>query len=238
MIRFLIPIVVIVLAVSLTSVSAAEDRAIQVGSEFRLLADGPGEGIQRTPHVAFGGGVFVIVWQEGWHGEDGRSRIYAARVTPEGKVLDPGGIQVAAAKTGVQEHPRVAFGGGVFLVVWQDLRNGKDADVLAARLSPEGKLLDAEPIPLAAGPGMQALPDVAIRVKSIDEKVSSGTFVRNDVKKGGGREQLPELVVSPYAEILELASERSPHAPCSPQHRLSGQTDVSYRSTFTRTSNT
>jgi hypothetical protein len=111
--------------------------------------------------VVFGDGVYLAVWQEGWHGEGGRSRIYAARVSPDGKVLDDQGIQVAPADSGVQEHPRVAFSGGVFLVVWQDLRNGKDADVLAARISPEGKVLDAKPLPVGSGPGNQALPDVA-----------------------------------------------------------------------------
>jgi hypothetical protein len=161
MIRSLTPFILIEVAFCLPIVSAAEDEAILVGPEFRLLEDGPGEGIQRAPHVAFGDSVYLVVWQEGWHGEGGHARIFAARVSPDGKLLGPGGIQVAAAKAGVQEHPRVAFADGVFLVVWQDLRGGKDADVLAARLSPEGKLLDAEPITLAAGPGMQALPDVA-----------------------------------------------------------------------------
>ena len=161
MIRSLIPSILIATVFHLPAVSAAGDEAIQVGPEFRLLEDGPGEGIQRAPHVAFGDGGYLVVWQEGWHGEGGHARIFAARVSPDGKVLGPGGIQVAAAKTGVQEHPRVAFAGGVFLVAWQDLPGGKDADVLAARLSPEGKLLDTEPMTLAAGPGTQALPDVA-----------------------------------------------------------------------------
>lgn len=161
MIRSPRPIVWVVLAVPLTGVRAAEDDAIRVGPELELLEDGPGEGMQRAPHVAFGGGVYLVVWQEGWHGEGGNARIYAARVSPDGKVLSPDGIQVAAAVTGVQEHPRVAFADGVFLVAWQDLRNGKDADVLAVRLSPEGRSLDPQPVALAAGPGTQALPDVA-----------------------------------------------------------------------------
>jgi len=160
MIRSSILIAVIVLSVPLTVGSATGDNAIQVGPEFRLFEDGPGKGIQRSPHVAFGDGVYLVVWQEGWHGEDGNARIYAARVSPDGKVLSPGGIQVAAG-AGVQEHPRVAFAGDVFLVVWQDLSGGKDADVLAARLSPSGKLLDTKPVAIAAGPGTQALPDVA-----------------------------------------------------------------------------
>jgi hypothetical protein len=60
----------------------------------------------------------------------------------------------------------VAFGGGVFLVVWQDLRNGTDFDVLAARVSPAGQVLDEKPIAVAGGRGTQAMPDVASDGKS------------------------------------------------------------------------
>jgi hypothetical protein len=65
----------------------------------------------------------------------------------------------------VQEYPRAAFaasaGDGVFLVVWQDFRNGKDYDVLGARINRAGKVLDPAPIRIAAGPRTQALADVA-----------------------------------------------------------------------------
>ncbi len=154
-------VVLIILIFGSTGVSAAGSDSLRVGPEFRLFENGPGEGIQYAPHAAFGNGVYLVVWQEGWQGEGGSARIYAARVSNQGKVLDPGGISIADSATGVQEYPRVSYSGGVFLVVWQDLRNGRDADVLAARVSPEGKLFDAQPMPLAVGPGTQALPDVA-----------------------------------------------------------------------------
>jgi len=70
-------------------------------------------------------------------------------------------MEVAPCTAGFQELPRVAFGGGAFLVVWQDFRNGKDCDVLGARMSPEGAVLDARPITIAAGPRTQSVPDVA-----------------------------------------------------------------------------
>jgi hypothetical protein len=46
------------------------------------------------------------------------------------------------------------------------MRNGKDCDVLGARISPEGKLLDKKPILIASGPRTQAMPDVAADEKS------------------------------------------------------------------------
>mgnify|MGYP005837855885 CR=1 FL=1 len=153
------PLLVCFLAIAPPIAGAQE--GIQAGEEFILLADGPGKGLQATPDAAFGQGTFLAVWREGWHGKGGRARVFAARISPDGKLLDPKGIEVAPSKTGVQELPRVAFGGGVFLAVWQDFRNERDYDILAARISPEGKVLDGQPIPIAAAPRNQALPAVA-----------------------------------------------------------------------------
>jgi hypothetical protein len=135
--------------------------AVRVGDPVVLLESGPGKGTQATPHVAFGAGRYLVVWREGWHGKGGGGRIYAARVDADGKVLDAKGIPLAPAKSGVQTRPRVAFGGGRFLVIWQDLRNGRDLDVLGARVDPDGTVLDKSPLKIAIGPRTQALPDVA-----------------------------------------------------------------------------
>ena len=137
------------------------DEEDTVGNEIILLARGTGGGTQATPHVAFGKGVYLVVWREGWHGKGGSARIYAPRVDTEGKLLDARGIAVAPSKQGVQTRPRVAFGGGCFLVVWQDLRTGMDHEVLGAGIGADGTVLDAEPIQVAAGPRTQALPDLA-----------------------------------------------------------------------------
>jgi len=134
---------------------------ITVGPEVVVAGAGPGGAVRGTPEAAFGKGICLVVWREGWHGAGGAARIRAARVSAAGKVLDAGGIEIAPCRSGVQTAPRVAFAGGVFLVVWQDLRNGRDYDVLGARVSPGGKVLDADPVAIAAGAGTQALPDVA-----------------------------------------------------------------------------
>ncbi len=133
---------------------------VQVGAEA-LLPEGPGAGVRGTPDTAFGGGVYLVVWREGWHGEGGEARIYAARVGESGKVIDAKPIVLTPEGKDVQERPRVAFGGGVFLVVWQELVDGKHYDVRAVRVSPKGKVLDAKPISVASGPQSQAMPDVA-----------------------------------------------------------------------------
>jgi hypothetical protein len=162
----------LVLSLATRAVFAGEaPPAVKVGPEITLSAPGPGRKYRGTPHVAFGRDSYLCVWREGWEGRNGGARIHAARVAKDGKVLDPKVIVLAPNndKDAPQEWPRVAFcpstGSGqardTFLVVWQDLRNGADYDVLAARVSADGKLLDAEPIKIAAGPHNQALPDVA-----------------------------------------------------------------------------
>ena len=134
---------------------------IEVSEEFPLLGSGTDGGIQGQPHAAWGGGTYLAVWREGWHGKGGGARILAARVSPGGRVADARGIEVAPHSDRVQERPRAAFCGGVFLVVWQELVNGKDYDVLAARVTHDGRVLDAPPIRIAGGPHNQVLPEVA-----------------------------------------------------------------------------
>jgi len=68
--------------------------AISVGAELLLLPGSPG-GLQQTPHVAFGQDSYLVVWREGWQGIGGSARIYAARVSLDGAVLDAQGILLA-----------------------------------------------------------------------------------------------------------------------------------------------
>jgi hypothetical protein len=151
----------------------AYGQAIKVGEEIVLKAPGDPGGSRRgnsaiafgptssKDSVAAGKGIFLAAWQEGWNGDGGSSRIYALRVGLDGKPLDAKPVEIAPCKTGVQEKPRVAFFGENFLVVWQDLRNGRDLDVLGVRVSADGKVLDKQPIAIAATPRSQAMPDVA-----------------------------------------------------------------------------
>ncbi|MBK7877154.1 MAG: hypothetical protein IPJ77_15655 [Planctomycetes bacterium] len=66
----------------------------------------------------------------------------------------------------VQTTPRVAAGGGGYLVVWTDARSHvggtqSDLDVFALRLDDLGAPLDPAPIPVAVRPGWQRNPRVA-----------------------------------------------------------------------------
>ncbi len=126
-----------------------------------------GDTPQYAPRVAWSASakVWLVVWEDGHVSADETSRggraqdIFAARVSADGKVLDPKGIPVCIAKN-FQGSPVVASDGKDFLVVWQDMRNGKDWDVSAARVSGEGKVLDADGFLVSGGEQNQCQPEV------------------------------------------------------------------------------
>jgi hypothetical protein len=157
-----ISIIVLILLIIICVGELAYGQGLKVGDEKVLMTDNrPGKAKRGKPAVAFGKDVFLAAWQEGWHGDGGSSRIHALRLGLDGKPLDAKSIEIAPCKTGVQENPQVAFFNNTFLVVWQDFRNKKDCDVLGARISSQGKVLDKKPISIAVGPRTQAMPNVA-----------------------------------------------------------------------------
>lgn len=117
---------------------------------------------QLHPAVAYDGkGTYLVVWQQGrFYHQSQSADILAARIDSRGRVLDREPIVVCSIGTS-QERPQVAFSGGKFLVVWHDLRNGRDWDVYAARVSPSGGVQEPNGFLVAGGPNNQASPDVA-----------------------------------------------------------------------------
>ncbi|UCF78105.1 MAG: hypothetical protein JSW03_08325 [Candidatus Eiseniibacteriota bacterium] len=103
---------------------------------------GRASGDQWFPELAFGDGVALAVWEDGrW----GATEVYAARVSGN-EVLDPSGFPVGSGQD-TQRFPACAFGGGSFLVVWQE---GLDR-IMARRVSPGGETLGAEPFVVCGG---------------------------------------------------------------------------------------
>lgn len=97
------------------------------------------------PDVASDGDGWLAVWSRYLGG------VEAVRVSAAG-VTGPG-VTVGATWS---YFPMVAYGGGVYLVAWP--AGGR---VLAARVSPGGTLLDANPIELASHPGFLEVGGVA-----------------------------------------------------------------------------
>ncbi len=102
---------------------------------------------QERPRIAFGKDLFLVTWQDirpsaGSGQASGKDYdVYAARISAEGKVLDPEGIQVSGGAHN-QATPVVCFDGTNFQLLWRDLRGGVDYEIYGGRLSPEGRLVD------------------------------------------------------------------------------------------------
>ena len=105
-------------------------------------------GLSAEPDIAFNRDAgfdasFLVVWSDRRF-ESLEYDIIAARVSPDGTLLDPSGIVVSSA-AGDQRAPQVASSGFSFLIVWMDERSGTDWDIYGARVSPNGFLLDGPP---------------------------------------------------------------------------------------------
>ena len=110
-------------------------------------AIGPAAGVQYSPHLALGDGQYLAVWTDARsqnYALQNSEEIYAARIDLNGNVLDATPIVVATG-WGYQRSARAAWDGENWLVVWIDYENYTN-HAFARRVSPDGVLLDAEPI--------------------------------------------------------------------------------------------
>lgn len=111
----------------------------------------PAQGTQITPDVAWNGTTYFVVWMDGrGSGQD----VYGARVTADGRVLDHDGIPIAPHPGYSDVNPVVSWNGSNFLVVW------RKGFVVAARVAPDGSVLDPSPIQISSR-YPTSLPDVA-----------------------------------------------------------------------------
>ena len=73
------------------------------------------QGVQYEPSIGFDGTNFLVTWTDG---RDSLEQIYAARVSPSGNVIDPGGFPVLP-ESDEQISSDIAYDGSNYLVVWQ-----------------------------------------------------------------------------------------------------------------------
>jgi len=83
-------------------------------------------------------------------------RIQASNLQP----VDSGPIRIASG-SGAMDRPAVAYREGAFLVVWEDFRNGRDADIYGALVNPQTGAVSVTDLKIADGPANQARPDVS-----------------------------------------------------------------------------
>jgi uncharacterized repeat protein (TIGR01451 family) len=105
----------------------------------------------RASAASDGGAVTLVVWEN--NATTSNVDISGARVQGS-SVLDPGGIPISTSPH-TQSLPRVTYGAGNWLVVWEDWApNLASRDVSGARVSPSGTVLD----PLVTGIAISTLP--------------------------------------------------------------------------------
>ena len=115
------------------------------------------------PAVAWDGHNFLVIW------DDPRDlwtyAVYGARVSPDGVVLDPDGIVIGRGPLRTEEpgvayagRPALAWNGENYLAVWEHFDSPA---ISGARLTPEGTVLDPDPIPISVGGDAKRFPSAA-----------------------------------------------------------------------------
>lgn len=110
------------------------------------------EGYQGCPAVASSDLNLLVVWEDGRdfvYGYEWR-RIYGSRVTHDGTVLDPLGIEISPPDSSQlwTGNPSVAFCGAYYFVAWNDLW---EWEISAARVDTSGLVIDSVPIDIPRG---------------------------------------------------------------------------------------
>ena len=114
---------------------------------------------EEDPVIGWDGTNYMAVWQSNRKGPYDYN-VYATRVNPAGKILDPQGLPISTAPSN-QIFLDLAWGKGVYLMVWQDLRSHRRWEVYGARVRSDGTVLDPEGIPIAVGKHNARHPQVA-----------------------------------------------------------------------------
>ncbi|MFL5731583.1 MAG: S-layer homology domain-containing protein [Chloroflexia bacterium] len=164
-----------------TPLRASAAAAPKAGSQLPAgllpgdLANAVAAGNQQNSQVAAGNGMYLVVWEDsrtnfqgvqsnqlptgGEPGGQNLKDVYALRLDANGQPLDATPIVVAEA-TWDQFSPQVAWNGQNWLVVWNTQRVAgltSTVDVMAARVSPEGVVLDPNGIVVDNSPTVDEL---------------------------------------------------------------------------------
>jgi hypothetical protein len=113
---------------------------------------------QWNPSIAFDGTNYLVTWDDQ---RNSSHKIYGARVSISGSVLDTAGIEISIG-AGQKYNPALAFDGTNYFVVWEDGRNSTyDLDIYGSRVSTQGNVLDPDGINLFLSVYDQVKPAIA-----------------------------------------------------------------------------
>jgi hypothetical protein len=116
---------------------------------------------QEHPKVIFGSDTYFVFWDD-YRSGGAHPSIYGARVTTDGVVLDPSGIQISPPSASTERQAEAVFDGNNYFLVWEDFRAGQhNPDICGARVSTAGVVFDTAGIPIGAVEWYPEFPDVA-----------------------------------------------------------------------------
>lgn len=191
------------------------DNFTVLGAQFEFdggLANTPftiGAAVIGSASLAFGGGVYLVAWSTG---AGNSSDIVARRFDVNGAPLDAKELVICNAPQ-AQFHPRVAFDGTRFVIVWEDWRAGSgNLDIYATSVTVAGAVAGATGFVVEAAPLTQFFPSVDCAadqclVTSVEngifvERVQSGATVLDTSIFVAAAAYLPRVVVATDAGYL------------------------------------
>ena len=114
---------------------------------------------QNTPVAAFDGTNYLVVWSDSRSISGSSWDIYGVVVSPTGTLITTSAIVISQAAKD-QLFPAVAFGGGKYLVIWEDYR-GSYRDIYGAQVNTTGQVLQPVGFPVCNATYDQRYPSLA-----------------------------------------------------------------------------
>jgi hypothetical protein len=127
-------------------------RMTTSGTVSPLQLIGKSANTQLSPLVNYGGGQYLLVWNDRRSDEGYNDDIYAARVDASGIVLDPLGIAIAAQPNVTEKQPAIVYDGANWLVLWTQYSILSSRQrIHGRRIDSTGKIVEPSPVPLTSG---------------------------------------------------------------------------------------
>lgn len=193
-------------------------------------------GNQENTQIAAGGSGYLVVWEDsrtnyiniidGFATDGGEESgqqlrdIYAARLDADGNLIDSNPIIIHQASWS-QTVPQVAWNGQNWLVTWESQRAvnySSTRDILAARISPDGQVLDNPPIVV------DNIPTIDERWPTVASDGNNWVVIWMDE---GNYFELDAVRISPTGAVLDpggvaLHTPQFPYPPYNPSLAFSG----------------
>jgi len=193
---------------SQTNINIYGSRISPAGQVLDEITVSSAAGMQNYPFVCFDGKNSFVVWQD-YRNNPNEPDIYAARVKPDGTVLDSEGrIMTQAARD--EFTPALGFDGTNFLVVWEDHRNGSP-DIYGARVTPGGTVLDPDGLAITQAASDQTSPALVFDGANF-------LVVWRDCRTSAANPDIYGARVTPDGAVMDMAGFAITQAPTPQGH--------------------